>query len=1687
MQLKQKKELDKLKEYVREHKKAPKGYESKEEADEKGKLVDIIFDIVGDVKQRTDKVTGLDKYTINTNQTNAVINSVIQFKDAKDPIEIKKVDNLIVLKGKGTLALLNYGEIWWHSFETYISDEEDYVVDEIIEEEEDEDYESSDGDSYIGNHEEMEIDPNSSEEDRSNIEISLFDPLSLVTAGTSLFIDGFELELKNIILMDEGASLGGKLAVEIPIGTKNPTQTQQESNQTEGEELTQEQLDDELGELMRQMFMTDEEKEEERLNQEQEEANAARKAKRQKPLKIMAAIINDDQVGEEFISLFKEDIPTSTKVETVLKLIPQSKELITKIIRILKDEEDEDEDDGKVGVAIDVKKVIFGKKYGEDFIYDDIKYIGTEGEGEVSIELPGIAVPNDDKEKEQGINAKLAIDTLEGIYSLKADVNIKLVEAHALITIMRFKRTGESEYTYRPDDLVLYGGYVPGIPIAGPVFVNKVGGGVEDLYGFYSGDKDAPPMKIVVVLGLNIVPAFEGDFKLKASREGFTLDGALSIKNLPILKQARIEVHWVRPVYLALAARLEAFEIIKGEASIYVGEIKDEDHENSYKFFFEGRAKAEICIPERVKLVGGAKLANVELGVSTIKLWGRLKIGFIPLGITWIYDEGIKFGKEINGHSQYMYASLTDVELPRDYWNFYEMQEEGNHMTMVVGDNISILGSSKNKHQYIIASLDDNYLSERYVFASVDNKVHNFDFNGSEIGLIELEFDGAVPNLKVTAPDGSDYALVSMEDDPVNGNYRVQIIPDNESQSGKEEKYVYIAVQNPMAGLWKVESDVQVESTLMDVAVPPGFSSINMTEVDDGDKLNITWDAHHAEDALVSLFLIKEEEPESAGYAVASNLSGNSGDKGIQVDIPKTLGEGNYKVRATIQNPAYGYESIISDNSISIIDNDKPSRVTSLKAEPYGNGFIKAEWDAVEEEGDISYFATVYDANGNEVEDFTNYETVENNIILGGQFKDKTTGKVIKLDTDKEYTIGITAKKTLNYEDGTQTIHIGEEALSEKVFLRTPQPPNIYTEFKNKPIIIQSEGASGNVSQNYFDSNIVEMNFKTDQEDVKTTVYLDGEYFLEFDKKEFKLYFDLEDGKHKVEFKCENSYKNSSSRTVNFNIDTTPPQLLIDYPKPGFISDSKIVDIRGTAENGSIVKINGKQVLVDNNVFTYEYELDEAKLKNEIVIEAFDKVGNTAVYATEVTNGMVGEFKDIYISPPVKEILCGTETEFTVFGIDDKDNEIEIAPQNIQWSILEGQVLAAIDEKGILKANESGKVVLKASYYISEDYCYDAALELELVDNSSIEYIYRLPNISSVYAGNAVKFNLYEALKHYEKIVDNSLVTWKVIKGNEFGQIDKEGKFKALKNGTVKIQGSYTDKFDNYQELVFEIKVLKKDNGKDNDKDNDRTNKRKRNDSTSENKDIDKTIEKIWRKLLENEGDMVIEAIKKLKAGQDRKISIRGIVEIELPGEAVTSNDEMFIGTLNNPEKLVNSQDYTLRGDIIELQLKEAQGNLKKPIKVMFKYRHSNSIDTNKLGVYYFNPRFESWEPIDGEIDAKNGTILVELNHLSKYAVLEKKKEIPEVMPNKEWKILFNKKVDKTTINSENIMILDSQGNSKAVRLEYDDVKKSVKVIPVGYYEKGKIYYLCIKNNLLSKNKVKLNKEINYMFKVKEY
>lgn len=86
--------------------------------------------------------------------------------------------------------------------------------------------------------------------------------------------------------------------------------------------------------------------------------------------------------------------------------------------------------------------------------------------------------------------------------------------------------------------------------------------------------------------------------------------------------------------------------------------------------------------------------------------------------------------------------------------------------------------------------------------------------------------------------------------------------------------------------------------------------------------------------------------------------------------------------------------------------------------------------------------------------------------------------------------------------------------------------------------------------------------------------------------------------------------------------DLNPPALEISSPLSGLITDTVSIEVKGTAENGAKILVNGVETANKNGQFDAFVNLNEGA--NDIKIEAVDSAGNKTIRSLTVTRDTTG-------------------------------------------------------------------------------------------------------------------------------------------------------------------------------------------------------------------------------------------------------------------------------------------------------------------------------------------------------------------------------------------------------------------------------------------------------------------------------
>jgi len=164
----------------------------------------------------------------------------------------------------------------------------------------------------------------------------------------------------------------------------------------------------------------------------------------------------------------------------------------------------------------------------------------------------------------------------------------------------------------------------------------------------------------------------------------------------------------------------------------------------------------------------------------------------------------------------------------------------------------------------------------------------------------------------------------------------------------------------------------------------------------------------------------------------------------------------------------------------------------------------------------------------------------------------------------------------------------------------------------------------------------------------------------------------------------------------------------------------------------------------------------------------------------------------------------------------------------------------------------------------------------------------------------------------------------------------------------------------------------------------------------------EKNIQLIKTRLLSKNGATIINVDNKLK--------------IIIPLQDTYSNAGVGIGRVIDTSEYV-TDNITLYSDIYEIVLDQPI-HFENPIILQIQYNPDEIEEINNIAVYYFNEITKKWEYVGGKVDTKNNTIIVELNHLSKYALLSDKNMIKMEDINDRWsKDIVYRLISKGVVN----------------------------------------------------------------------
>jgi hypothetical protein len=734
----------------------------------------------------------------------------------------------------------------------------------------------------------------------------------------------------------------------------------------------------------------------------------------------------------------------------------------------------------------------------------------------------------------------------------------------------------------------------------------------------------------------------------------------------------------------------------------------------------KGSVYATVKIPDRVWLVGGTTVSGFEAGLSTKKIEGSIKFIGVRVGVAYKWGDGsVDFDVASAG--------------PLDRGGIYTVNTKdarGRDVTVTYGTNIQKLKDID--YYYETAYAED---LRRTLALGVSEYNYDVELTGAvETAIIEMKYTSAeTPVIKVTDPDGNDYALVDEAIGAENANYRNQIISADVSDTGKVEKRLFVTIPAPRTGEWKIESDKELAMTLYNARVPAAFEALSARQ--SADKIDVEWALNETDGSTVSLYLVSEDGI-SESVELGTDLDGSLG--AYECDIPAGATTGSYKIYGVVKRDGTGFDDMYSE-AFEIIDAEAPGIPTGFSVETIGNGMLKAEWD--ETAGTVEYRIYAVDAEGKRD------KTVETMITADGESTGTTFGGTVTNDDGKEY--GWLPDR--NYRFALYAVsktgvpeneieHISKPAYSEQVYLPRSVPPEFTVDFTAENNNINIENDENGNEIRYVNTGRIGLSYRSDTA-AAASFYVNGDKVDETVQKNYEVQLELKSGNNIIEVEAvgENGDKNIGS--YEFNYDWKSPDLLVQSPGINDTVQAGTVLVSGKTTAGSRLYVNGTRMTVsDDGSFNEEYLLSDA-LRETITIASVDLAGNRTEYSAEVLNSAVGKVVRVQVMPAVEQLKVGESLQLGLYGVTEDGSEVLLDGNKVSWSLYGTNSAAAINENGLLEVKKPGEIIVSGQYTVSNNTTYEDALMInvpaEPTDDDDDDDTDEIPgnNISNINGG----------------------------------------------------------------------------------------------------------------------------------------------------------------------------------------------------------------------------------------------------------------------------------------------------------------------------------------------------------------
>lgn len=892
------------------------------------------------------------------------------------------------------------------------------------------------------------------------------------------------------------------------------------------------------------------------------------------------------------------------------------------------------------------------------------------------------------------------------------------------------------------------GGFLPGVPVDpfGVFWIRGAGGGIDNIYDTFFGRDRVPPLTLMLSGEFAIFSVLSTKADLTISLRGFEAAFSdIKVAGIRIVDYLGGSVYWYPDLAIAFRLDVNIFDAIKGGGGITVR-----------KDFFEAYIYAKIAIPDNIWLIGGLEVGSAELGVSTEKIWGKVKVIGIGVGVTyyWGGDVDIDVLNAARRNGRNIVAIGTD--------------DEGNTLYMETTNNVRQLYTSKKSNSGVTLLS----ASSGGITSSSDKRNHSFILNttAAEDGLVtvtykaanELEAYDLKDTIKMTV-GGESYQLKWLADDvnaddPINENANAMLkydettgeaivsisLTDPETQIGKE-----ISVTSGVASTVTVYG-VERYADLTSAELGEDSVTVYGTDIKDFSTINV-----YVRDEQDNIFQV------GAGIPANATSDAESGEESLVIPVvyPDSLPSGAYTYEVVgclkdangneVANPVVEIEG-----EINYTNDLQPKAPVSAEVMLGGNYAISL--DVVSDAEDFDgYMVDIYEVteDGNVATSFVNVkmELDEGEVVKAGEKKTLTVGgRVLNTDADgNEFYTGLEAGKTYKISVSTYkttesgTIVESKAISTEEITMVAPVKTEPVTSIEgSKQIAVGVSGLSVDTTNK---SNVT---VKIDNVGELRTGYYILNNGARQDWKGGNIDLgELEDGMYTLSIGGVNETGDSFSTVYQFSVDTKAPSLLITSPQGGGFYDTDSVVVTGMAESGATVSATAggeavKTVASGDGSFSITVPLDITAAYQDVRITVSDEAGNASdKYGFTLTNMLLGdeslELVVLLEGEEVSYISAGSEPLQLTLAFKSGNtymsiNENSVAAARISWRTTFVSGTGSVDENGLF-TGETGSVGLLVATLDN----YSASVEVIPTSVQTLDAKLEIPEGGYVYDGNA--------------------------------------------------------------------------------------------------------------------------------------------------------------------------------------------------------------------------------------------------------------------------------------------------------------------------------------------------------------